>query len=219
MQALSSTSMTNEQLGSSRAYGELKDRIIRGDLTGGTLLSEARIGEELGLSRTPVHNAFLQLESEGLVTLASRRGAVVSQMSPRESRDVLEMRKAIEGAAAAAVVERPNARELAEPALAEVVATQHRLLEADDVDGFVESDEAFHATVVEASGNQIARHFWTLLRDRQQRLRYQVLTLRRANLTQALEDHDALRAALQDRDAEAYRVRLAAHVAMHEGAL
>src|ERR1700758_5741009 len=83
-----------------RAYEHTKRAIIRGDLAAGTMTSELLICQQLGLSRTPVHEAFLRLAAEGLLSLESRKGAVVRPMSPSEARDVLEMREAVEAMAA-----------------------------------------------------------------------------------------------------------------------
>ena len=84
-----------------RAYEHTKLAIIRGDLAPGTMISEGLICERLGISRTPVHEAFLRLDAEEFLTLASRKGAVVRPISPREALDVLEMREAVEASAAA----------------------------------------------------------------------------------------------------------------------
>jgi DNA-binding GntR family transcriptional regulator len=57
-----------------RAYAHLKERLLDGRLPGGTLLSENETAHELGVSRTPVRQAFVQLEAEGLLDLYPRRG-------------------------------------------------------------------------------------------------------------------------------------------------
>ena len=103
-----------------RAYESGKRAIIRGELAAGTMTSELLVCQQLGLSRTPVHEAFLRLASEGLLSLESRKGAVIRPMSPNEARDVLEMREAVEVIAAACVI--------AEGATKELSATLHCLL-------------------------------------------------------------------------------------------
>src|SRR6201995_5477722 len=59
------------------AYQATKGAIIRGDLAPGTMTSELLVCQQLDLSRTPVHEAFLRLAAEGLLSLESRNGAVV----------------------------------------------------------------------------------------------------------------------------------------------
>jgi DNA-binding GntR family transcriptional regulator len=198
------------------AYEATKRAIIRGDLAPGTMTSELLVCQQLGLSRTPVHDAFLRLAAEGLLSLESRKGAVVRPMSPSEARDVLEMREAVEAMAATRVIADGAAAELAVP-LEDLLAVQERAAGSGDLEAFVEADDAFHARVVVASGNAIAVYFTGFLRDRQQRLRHQLLRVRPEHLIAVMEQHRRLAAALADADAEHYRRLLAEHVATHGG--
>src|SRR5262249_31983598 len=81
---------------SERAYRHVKDRVLTGKLPGGELISEGEIAEALGMSRTPVRGAFQQLESEGLLKLYPKRGALVVPVSAQELEDVIETRWVIE---------------------------------------------------------------------------------------------------------------------------
>ena len=78
------------------AYDYVKARLLDGRFAGGTLLSENEIAQRLDVSRTPVRQAFVQLEAEGLLELYPRRGALVVPISPSEAEDVLEARMLIE---------------------------------------------------------------------------------------------------------------------------
>src|SRR5829696_7927430 len=82
------------------AYDYVKARLLDGRFAGGTLLSENDIAQRLNVSRTPVRQAFVQLEAEGLLELYPRRGALVVPISPSEAEDVLEARMLIEQHAA-----------------------------------------------------------------------------------------------------------------------
>jgi DNA-binding GntR family transcriptional regulator len=201
-----------------RAYEHTKQAIIRGDLPGGAAISEVAVCEELGLSRTPVHEAFLQLASEGLLTLESRKGAVVRPMSPREAADVLEMREAVESVAASRIAADGRGAEVAstlQPSLAE----QEAALASGDVARFVEADAAFHQAVIAGSRNAIAEHVARLLADRQQRLRHQLMRVRPDQLERSMEQHRRLAAAIADDDAPGYAAALHEHVASHGGVL
>lgn len=201
-----------------RAYSLVKARIIRGEAPGGSPLSENAVCQELGMSRTPVHEAFLRLAAEELLTLESRKGAIVRPMSPSEADDVVEMREAVESAAALrAVAQGPDTRLVAElRALLEVQAT---CVQTGDVDGFVEADDAFHTAVVRASRNPIALHFSRLLRDRAQRLRHHLMRIRPEHLITSLADHRELADAVEAGDARAYADTLARHVGVLRGLL
>lgn len=201
-----------------RAYEHVKRAIIRGDLPGGAAVSENTLCRELGLSRTPVHEAFLRLAAEDLLTLESRKGAIVRPMSPNEAADVLEMREAIESTAATRVVTDGRGAELA-PVLQAMLDEQEAAVAAGDVDRFVEVDAEFHGAVIGASRNAIAVMFARTLRDRQNRLRHQLMRVQPTQLQASLDDHRALAAAITDGDAERYAAVLRAHVASHRGAL
>jgi DNA-binding GntR family transcriptional regulator len=198
------------------AYDHIKRAIIRGDLAGGTAISENTLCLELGVSRTPVHEAFLRLAAEDLLSLEARKGAVVRPMSPSEASDVLEMREAIESAAATRVA--ADGRDVG-PILSALLADQAAALADGDVDRFVESDADFHTAVIAASRNAVAVHFGRTLRDRQQRLRHQLMRVRPDQLQASLDDHRALADALADGDAARYVAVLHRHVASHRGAL
>lgn len=73
-----------------RAYEQLRQRILTLDLAPSQRLDENRIAEELGVSRTPVREAFHQLAAEGLVTIVSRGGYVVADMNLHRFRELIE---------------------------------------------------------------------------------------------------------------------------------
>src|SRR5579875_3675865 len=95
------------------AYRFAKDRLLDGRFPAGQLLSENEIARELGISRTPVREAFLLLEAEGLLELYPRRGALVTPISPTEADDLLEARMLTEGHCAGAVREPDRALDAA----------------------------------------------------------------------------------------------------------
>ncbi|MBU2663938.1 GntR family transcriptional regulator [Actinoplanes bogorensis] len=202
-----------------RAYAYTKNRILRGELAGGDRLSEGQICTELELSRTPVHEAFLRLEAERLIRLSSRQGAVVTPIPISEAADVLEMRDALERTAAARVAARRRDPGEVAAALRGPLDRQEAAMAAGDVDAFVEADTDFHATVVALSGNPIAAHFFDLLRDRQLRLAYAVLTSTELALSETLADHHEMAARLRAHDADGYGVVLDRHLARHQGLL
>lgn len=206
------------QAAAERAYEHVKSAIIRGELAGGESISENALRRELDLSRTPMHEAFLRLAAEGLLSLEHRRGAVVRPMSPHEARDVLEMREAIESAAATRVIADGAAGGLAS-ALEGLLDEQSRAIEAEDVPAFIDADSRFHSAVIEGSGNTVAVMFTATLRDRQQRLRHQLMRVRPEQLHASLDHHRELARALAEGDAAAYAHTLHEHVASHRGAL
>ena len=148
---------------SDRAYRHVKDRVLDGTLPGGDLISEGEIADALGVSRTPVRAAFAQLESEGLLRLYPKRGALVVPVSAQELEDVIETRWVIERYAIERAILDPD--DLA-ARLARSADRQRRLKGRE----FVEADRAFHRSLVEATGNALLLGLYDSLRDRQRRM-------------------------------------------------
>ena len=151
-----------------RAYAFVKERILDGAYPGGELLSEGEVAEALEVSRTPVREAFLLLEAEGLMRLYPKRGALVVPVSPDEIRDVMETRLIVERHAAGRVATDPDPAVLAE--LGALVDRQTELLDAGDLVGFVGADRDFHHAIVRAAGNAVLTRLSDSLRDRQRRM-------------------------------------------------
>src|SRR6201993_618300 len=92
-----------------RAHDYVKRQVLTGAFPGGELISEGEVAAALGMSRTPVREAFLRLEAEGLLRLYPQRGALVVPASPDEVRAVIEARLVLEQFAATKVVGRGSA--------------------------------------------------------------------------------------------------------------
>jgi DNA-binding GntR family transcriptional regulator len=79
-----------------RVYERLRDEIVSGVLRPGEQLVEARIAEELGVSKTPVREALIRLQRDGLVEIEPYRGARVLEPSEDDVREILELRLLLE---------------------------------------------------------------------------------------------------------------------------
>jgi DNA-binding GntR family transcriptional regulator len=129
----------------------VKERLLDGRFPGGTLLSENALARELGISRTPLRQAFGQLEAEGLVELYPRRGALVVPISASEADDVHEARELIECHCARRAAE---AGADLTGQLEEAIEAQERALSSAGA-GFARADRAFHRAIVAAAGNAL----------------------------------------------------------------
>lgn len=202
-----------------RAYAHTKSLILSGDVAGGEVVSEVTIADELGISRTPVHEAFLRLEGENLLSLAPRRGAAVVPMAPDEARDVLEMREAIECSTARRAFATGRVTPAVLDEMRDNVDRQRELAACGDHEAFVKLDNAFHAILIRASRNQTAVFFHELLQDRQHRLRHQLLQVGQEEVDGALAEHELMLAAADAGDADEVCLLVAAHVRRHRGIL
>ena len=142
-----------------RAYEHVKARILTGELDG-HMLSEGVFATELGVSRTPVREAFLRLQVEGLMRLYPKRGALVVPVGPHESREVLAARRVVECASVKEAIGDPDLPDT----LADLLEQQRK---AAGTPRFGELDAAFHTALVEAAGNSLLSGFYQGLRDRQ----------------------------------------------------
>lgn len=195
-----------------RVYDAVRQQILGGELGGGTLLSEVEIATQLGVSRTPVHEAFLKLEAEDLLELSPRRGAVVVPVRPGEAADVLEIRHALEVTAARRLAQAPPAaREAFAATAAGLLSAQDRIAAAGDLAGFAAADAIFHRAIVTASGNAIADRFYASLADRQQRMTIGAVGAKVEWLPVLADEHRRLAALVADADAAAFEVLLAKH--------
>ena len=140
------TSSLREQV-----YRHLRDAINRGELAPGSFLDQNAISEALGISRTPLRDALLQLEAEGFVSILPRRGVQVRALTLDDARHLYEIIGALEGAALLAVA----------PTFAAADVRRMRTLNADmvvalgddDFETYYTLNLAFHDVFLERSDN------------------------------------------------------------------
>jgi DNA-binding GntR family transcriptional regulator len=186
-----------------RALDYVKTQVLTGAFPGGELISEGEVATALGMSRTPVREAFLRLEAEGLLRLYPQRGALVVPVSPEEVRAVMEARLVLEQFAAAKVVRRgPAARAAAFDRLSTELERQRRAGGTPDLHDFLDSDRAFHSAIVEDAENSILTGFYASLRDRQMRMLGESAIRDPQRITTILDEHRGIAEAVRDGDAE-----------------
>ena len=195
-----------------RAYDYVKERLLDGRFPGGTLLSENELAQRLGVSRTPVRQAFVQLEAEQLLELYPKRGALVVPISPSEAEDVLEARLLIEAHCARRAAGRSaGTREALAAELAGTIAEQERILAAGGR-GFAWPDRQFHKLIVGAAGNALLVRQYDALRDRHQRIAAAAIAADPTLIARFIAEHRDLAAALARGDGDAAAELTAAHL-------
>lgn len=193
------------------AYDALKSAIRDNVFPPGYQGSEQEIATQLGMSRTPVHEAVIRLQEEGLVRVLPRRGVQVCAISPDDMREIYEVIVALECASAELIAAMPPERRapIAEE-LAAVNAAMEAALAADKLVAWAEADGRFHQLLVERSGNRrLARLFHTIM-DQSHRAR--MLTLRlRPKPALSVREHAGILRAIRTGDEAAARDRTKAH--------
>jgi DNA-binding GntR family transcriptional regulator len=194
-----------------RAYAFTKERVLDSTYAGGDLITEGEVADALGMSRTPVREAFLRLEGEGLLRLYPKRGALVVPVSVGEVEAVMETRMLVERFALDKVLAAGPA-EIVARRLDEAIVQQEERRAAGDADGFVAVDREFHTTFVTAAGNPIVTGLYDSLRDRQQRMIITSLLIDAERSASILVEHRALTEAIRSGDLEQAQSVLAAHL-------
>ncbi|OBH87146.1 GntR family transcriptional regulator [Mycobacterium sp. E2989] len=186
-----------------RALDYVKTRVLTGAFPGGELISEGDVATALGMSRTPVREAFLRLEAEGLLRLYPQRGALVVPVSPDEVRSVMEARLVLEQFAATKVVGRGPATCAAvfEKMSAEL-RRQREAVDRSDWPEFLDADRAFHAITLTESRNTILSGFYASLRDRQMRMIGESALRDPDRVAAILDEHREIAEALRDGDGQ-----------------
>lgn len=188
-----------------RVYARVKAEIIDGTLPGMTLLTETDTASDLGVSRTPVREAFLRLQAEGWLKLYPKRGAIVVAVRENEWKEVLEARALIETHAVQSLADDETRRtELAER-LDELVDLQRAALSRGDRAGFEQEDTAFSRTIVTAAENLILAEFFVSLQERHERMIARSLWSRPEVPEAVIADHTELADAIRQGDVDRFR--------------
>ncbi len=202
---------------SERVYQYVKNEILKRRFAAHDLLSEGQIADAVGVSRTPVREALLRLQGEGLLRLLPKRGALVMPVTADEAADVMETRRVIESFAALKIV-RGQARLSLLPVLDSHLASMRDAMSASDLTGYVAADRDFHLAIVAATGNEILTSLYRSLRERQLRMGLVNLLddagakVDPARMRSTLIEHELIRGAIGAGDAEAAAQAVDAHL-------
>ena len=159
------------------AYEQIHRRILDNAWPPGHRALEQEVALALGMSRTPVREALMRLQNEGLVEVIPRHGMRVLPVSPNDMREIYQILTALECMAAELLAQRqPSGKEL-EPLVAATKAMD-KALKAGDLEAWAAADESFHRQLVELAGNRqlqaTVMNYW----DRAHRARMVTLRLR-----------------------------------------
>ncbi len=150
------------------AYHAIKDEILSNRLRAGDPLPTERLIGELGLSRTPLREAILRLEKEGLVEIRPRMGTFVSHLNLQEIHEMYQVRRELEGLAARLAAEIVDPERLA---TVEKELKRHPLKGEINYKALSEAGQGLHRLIVESCGNQVLARFIRSLQDHFTRFR------------------------------------------------
>ena len=192
-----------------RVHDHLKQEILANHYLPGSELLEVPLSEELGVSRGPIREALRSLESEGLVQITPRRGAVVVSLTKRDFLEAYQVREALEALGVRLAVPIMSAAALDDLDAQLEVMTRHAA--ADDVDAFFDANARFHTAFVEASGNRQLVEVYRRLMAQMGPYRRPSARLR-GNVERSIAEHRKILVAARKRDVEAAVAHLMKHV-------
>lgn len=173
-----------------RAYQEIKQRILGNVFKPNQQILEQGLAQRLGMSRTPVREAVIRLEKEGLVEVMPRRGMRILPVSPDDMREIYDVLACLEARAAQRLAERhPSAAEIAP--LTEALDAMIAGLDADDLNAWAAADDRFHRLLLELCGNKRLAAMALTVFDQAHRARMITLHMRPAP-HRSNDDHRAV---------------------------
>ena len=182
------------------AYVALRTAVRENVFPPGHRATEADIARQLGMSRTPVHEAIIRLQAEGLVQVLSRRGVLICPISADDIREIYDVLIAVEGMAASLLAQMPEKeRNVAAASLDAETARMEKALERADLLAWAAADERFHELLTELCGNRRLDKVAATVRDQSHRARLYTLHLRRAP-TESANEHRRITKAIRTGD-------------------
>jgi DNA-binding GntR family transcriptional regulator len=184
---------------SGRVFAQLQNDIINGKYKPGDSLIETKLAKEMGVSRTPIREAIIQLELEGLVQSMPNRGVVVRGVSAQDIEDIYTIRMLIEGLAARWAAEKITDEELEE--LKEAFEFEEFYTARNDTSHLLRLDSKFHEIIFKASKSKPLMHTLSNFHLYVQRAR-NISLESSGRAKEVLAEHRAILQAIIERDAE-----------------
>ncbi|MBT3259940.1 MAG: GntR family transcriptional regulator [Deltaproteobacteria bacterium] len=192
-------------------YDILKRRIVLRQIESGKKINEEDLAKSLGVSRTPIRETLLRLEHEGIVKIIPRRGAFVVSQSKEKVMDLFEVREVLEGLVAQLATKNMNH---------ELLDRLKRCLEkisSGDGDNnrllkYTPADVEFHATLLEASDNELLKSMMESVNVHLQMVRLRTVALP-GRPEQTVKEHYEILAAIEKKNSSLAEKLMRKHVA------
>ncbi len=191
------------------AYKALRNSILTGKLIQGEIYNEMSLAKDLGISRTPVREALLELSSQGLISFLPRKGLIVNYPTKRDIEEIFELRKAIEIMAVEIVANASPPCDLNK--IEQSIKDQRRALKNKDFMAYMESDRVFHTTLSELTRNSRIVAIMENIRDMIHLIGYKVLGLEGRG-DEVIAEHQRVLDAVKKGDEKAARKAMNEHL-------
>ena len=191
-----------------RVFHKIRENILNGTYKEHEELKEVTIGEELGVSRTPVREAFRQLELEGLIRIIPNKGAYVTGITEKDVKDIYMIRSLLEGLCAKWATEHITKEQLEE--MEENVYLARFYAEKGHMEQLAQLDNRFHEIMYEACNSKMLEHQLKDFHEYVLRVRKKTLATARGNASN--KEHEQIMLAIKAGDGE--RAQELAHMHM-----
>jgi GntR family transcriptional regulator, rspAB operon transcriptional repressor len=192
-----------------QAYNEIKFRIITFRYRPGEVLSEAAISVELGIGRTPIHQAIHRVMMDGLVSIMPRKGVMVRPVSVDEAMEIIGVRLVTECYCARLAANRADDAELQR--LQAILESSEKVTKKRDIEQIMLLDRKFHDALGRAAGNSVLADVLRNLHERS--LRFWFISLRDPDHHRnVLAQHRAIVAALLNHNPDAAETAMREHI-------
>lgn len=182
---------------SEKVFHKLREDILSGIYPENSELREVTIGKALGVSRTPVREAFKKLELEGLVKTIRNKGTYVTGINKKDIQDIFIIRSLLENLCTEWVIDNITQKEINE--LEEIILLSEFHLKKSGTDKMIILDGNFHRVLYETCGSKILRHILSDLHQYVQFARvYSVKT--EGRLEESVAEHKAILEAIKKKD-------------------
>lgn len=178
----------------------IREAILKGNLKPGEKVAEPELAERFGISRTPIREAFRQLESEGYLTVIPRKGAVVAALSERDVQEFYAIKSILEGYAASLAAAKLTEKELER--LEAVNQKLRTLVQDGDVRSFYRVHNEFHEIFLKAADNIKLYELIHQLGMKFNRLRMASMSVK-GRMELSVEEHEKLLNAFRRKDGDA----------------
>jgi len=192
-----------------RAYRSIKHVILH-DLAKGDVLVVEELATQLGISRTPVREALLALEQEGLARSVPYKGTFVAEPSAEEVNEIYQVREVLEPFAVRLATSEIPDHDLRR--LRITFDSVQKAISDGDFDAHFQSDTDFHELIVQNAGNEVLRELIDNLADRVYRIRVSARKRSTHHLIQSFEEHRLVLDALIARDVSRAEFLMREHI-------
>lgn len=181
-----------------RILATIREAIMNGSLRPGEKIAEPELAARFGISRTPIREAFRQLESEGYLTVIPRKGALVASFSAKDIEEFYAIKSILEGYAARKACERLTPKDIAK--LEKVNEKLRSIAEEGDVAQFFKVHNTFHEVFIKGAGNDKLAEMIFALVKKFQRLRLASLA-KPGRMQVSVEEHEKIIDAFRSKNA------------------